>query len=87
MAFLQLWGILVAIVGNLFCNFVPFHFTINKLMNDKIKAAIDATNTAEAEVAPVQTTEHLEEDKKAIILATLELEAFFLNKRDVQRTS
>lgn len=50
---------------------------ISDLMNEKIKAALEASET-EAEVAPI--IEEQSEEKKSIITTALELEAFFLVK-------
>jgi len=47
MALLHLWGILVAKVGNFFCNSVQFHFTINnrtaKDWAEEIKCLVDVS--------------------------------------------
>lgn len=50
---------------------------ISDLMNEKIKAALDASES-ESEAAPV--IEEQEEEKKTIVTTALELEAFFLVK-------
>lgn len=50
---------------------------ISDLMNEKIKAALEASET-ELEVAPI--SEEQIEEKKTIVTTTLELEAFFIIK-------